>query len=566
MHFSLQRPLTIAHRSCNIVLNSCRGYLLFLLILALGAGQARAQYCVPAYTMGCGTGVLIHTFAMTGTAGTAIRDSASACAPGGYSDSSAISSVTLAQGGTYTAYVSSFSTPACIQIWIDLNNNFSFEATEVVGGLNGVAFDPALSGVTINIPATAPTGSHRMRAALGSGTSYSSLLACPMPPMSTQGEVHDYTVVITAASSSCGAITGLAASSITSSGASITWTAASGSAGYQYVINTSSADPATSGAYTASASYTATGLSPATNYYAHVRDTCGPGNLSAWATIPFTTLSAATCGAVTGLTASGVTNTAATISWTAVSSSAGYKYVIDNISTAPTGFGTYVSGTSVSPTSLTPSTVYYAHVRDTCGAGNVSSWVTISFTTTATAPSCSPVSALAATGVTGSGATISWTAIGGVAGYKYVVNTTAADPTVPGSFTTLNSVPITGLSSGTTYYAHVRDSCGVGNVSSWVTISFHTTGTAIVTNAVNVNDGNLTVSPNPASGIAVVTFGGIVHGKATIQLMDMAGRLITTTEMISGKASIDLAALPAGLYLCRYTDTETTLTSRLMKQ
>jgi hypothetical protein len=84
-------------------------------------------------------------------------------------------------------------------------------------------------------------------------------------------------------------VTNLNASAITSSGATITWTAPSGSAGYEYVIDQNSGAPPGSGTAHASTSYNATGLNSSSNYFAHVRSTCG-GNWSSWSTVSFSTL------------------------------------------------------------------------------------------------------------------------------------------------------------------------------------------------------------------------------------------------------------------------------------
>ena len=78
-------------------------------------------------------------------------------------------------------------------------------------------------------------------------------------------------------------------SSITPASAVVSWTAGSGTTGYEYVIDQNSAAPAGGGTVTSLLNYNAVGLTPLTTYYAHVRNSCGSGN-APWATVAFTTL------------------------------------------------------------------------------------------------------------------------------------------------------------------------------------------------------------------------------------------------------------------------------------
>ena len=99
-------------------------------------------------------------------------------------------------------------------------------------------------------------------------------------------------------SPTCPDQTGLVVSGITSSGANTSWDdmTAGGALGYEYAITTSATPPA-SGTATASTFFIATGLSPQTVYYLHVRSTCAASTFGNWATTTFTTA----CVAVTTL-------------------------------------------------------------------------------------------------------------------------------------------------------------------------------------------------------------------------------------------------------------------------
>ena len=185
--------------------------------------------------------------------------------------------------------------------------------------------------------------------------------------------------------------------------------------------------------------------------------------------------SSATCGVPTGLAASSVTSTSAVLNWSEPGGSAGSEYVVSTTAGTPIGSGAQTTALTYGPTGLTPSTVYYAYVRDSCGAGNLSAWVSTTFTTTGTVTTtCNPVTGLSVSAITTSSATISWTAVTGSIGYLWVVDNSVSAPASGGTFTTLTTANISGLTAGTTYYAHVRDTCGPGDESTWVTIPFTT--------------------------------------------------------------------------------------------
>jgi hypothetical protein len=440
---------------------------------------ANAQYCTPIFFQGCSFGSQINTFKITGVSSTAINDLSTGCspAPNYYLDNHTTMSVTLNQGAIYVVSANSGSISLgtdYIQIWIDFNDNFTFASSESVGG--GGPMSGTLGSYNITIPATATLGTHRMRAVVSGQLVYPALNACPTFTADIWGEVHDYNVVITGTSSStCPPVTGLTASAITSSSATISWTAATGATGYEWSVTTSSTPPA-SGTPTSLTSVPASGLPPATMHYAHVRTVCSTGS-STWMTIPFTTLSSSTtCPPVTGLTASAITSSSATISWSAATGATGYEWAVTTSATAPAS-GTPTTLLSVSASGLPPATAHYAHVRTNCGTSGYSTWVSIPFTTLATS-TCPAITGLAASAITATSATVSWAAIStGSLGYQYVIDNLPTDPTGSGTNTTATSTSPTGLTAGTTYYAHVRDSCGVGNFSAWNTIPFTTTST-----------------------------------------------------------------------------------------
>lgn len=75
------------------------------------------------------------------------------------------------------------------------------------------------------------------------------------------------------------------------------------------------------------------------------------------------------------------------------------------------------------------------------------------------------------------------------------------------------------------------------------------------------------VYPNPAQQTTQVLVSGATSGKATLQLYDMAGKLLLSAP-VSGAApyQLDLLNLPRGLYLLRYTSASFSQTIRLAKE
>ncbi|MCY0977580.1 fibronectin type III domain-containing protein [Chryseobacterium wangxinyae] len=107
------------------------------------------------------------------------------------------------------------------------------------------------------------------------------------------------------------------------------------------------------------------------------------------------TWSPPTCVQPSGIAASGITTTTASISWVASSTGAanGYEYYYGTTNTAPTS-STVPTGTSpstsVSLSTLTPATNYYVWVRSVCSSTDKSIWSTSGTFTTA----CSPFTTL----------------------------------------------------------------------------------------------------------------------------------------------------------------------------
>jgi endonuclease/exonuclease/phosphatase family metal-dependent hydrolase len=94
-------------------------------------------------------------------------------------------------------------------------------------------------------------------------------------------------ISITGSAGSCVAPGGLSAAAVTEDEATLSWNAVAGALSYQYALTTSAAPPG-SGTTIAGTTFPASGLTPSTVYYFHLRTTCSSGS-SAWTTVSFVT-------------------------------------------------------------------------------------------------------------------------------------------------------------------------------------------------------------------------------------------------------------------------------------
>ena len=321
------------------------------------------------------------------------------------------------------------------------------------------------------------------------------------------------------AGSSCGAPTGLAASSVTTSGATVSWTAISGAVSYDvdYKLTTSGTwtNAATA---TASTSVAISGLTASTTYDWRVRTNCSSSS-SAYTAAQFTTASVPVCNAPSGLAASSITTSGATVSWTAVSGAVSYDvdYKLTTSGTW-TNAATATGSTSVAISGLSSSTTYDWRVRTNCSFG--SSGYTAAQFTTASVVVCNAPSGLASSGVTSSAATVSWTAVSGALNYDVDYKLTSSGTwTNAATATASTSVAISGLAASSTYDWRVRTNCSGGS-GSYSAAQF-TTGAA--------SNCATAFEPNETQATAAAITSGVVNSAAISTSTDIDYYKLTTS-------------------------------------
>ena len=378
------------------------------------------------------------------------------------------------------------------------------------------------------------------------------------------------------AGSACGTPSGLAASSITNTSATISWGTVSGASSYDVDYKAaSSAAWVNVATGTTATSANLSGLTQGTAYDYRVRANCAAG-AGAYAQAQFTTT--APCNAPAGLTSSAVTATGATVSWTAVSGAASYDvdYKLNSAATW-TAAATGTAATSVNLSGLTASSLYDWRVRANCGASGSSAYSQAQFTTTAAAVCPGPYD-VSTNGTASGAATIPFnTDIKGLinpAGdndyYRFVISTsgtaTVTLSTLPADYdlriyrSNGTSLLASSLNAGTanesisrsfsagTYFARVNGYNNANNASNCYTLRIQL-GTASRAEELIVG-AKITAFPNPVTDKVTIRIGE-PQGLAEIRVFDLYGKLVQQQRSARQLTELDLSKLASGMYIIK---------------
>ncbi|MES2774005.1 MAG: zinc-dependent metalloprotease family protein [Bacteroidota bacterium] len=305
------------------------------------------------------------------------------------------------------------------------------------------------------------------------------------------------------------------------------------------------------------------------------------------------------CGSPTTLSASAITETTATISWTGVSGANSYDVDYKAASSGTwINAATATTGTSVNLGSLTANTAYDWRVRANCTAGS-GSYAQAQFSTDGPVIACPGAYDVSTNGTTSGAAVVPFnTDIYGTINvrgdndyYRFVITTggtiTLSLGTLPADYqlALLNSggsTVQTSANAGTanetinatvtpgTYYARVYPkNNGALNASNCYTLRVQT-GTASRSENVDIQyvNNKVSLSPNPAGYATKLSFIAEVAGNATISVISQTGSVVLskTHLVFEGENSLklDLGNLSNGVYSVRIQAGTVTKMARLV--
>jgi hypothetical protein len=265
--------------------------------------------------------------------------------------------------------------------------------------------------------------------------------------------------------SGCGLPTLNAPSAISGNSVTVNWNGSSDSI-YQVSFKTVASANWSIPTNTSTFSNKILNLTVNTSYDYRIRSVCKSGDASAWVAGQFATNGG--CGLPIINATTNINGNSAVVNWTSMSDSVhqiSFKAATSAIWSAPT----LATGTSKQLTALMVNTVYNFRLRSICKNGDISNWVTGTFTTN---NGC-PVVTLNTPVVGTTSAVISWSNVQAVSySADFKLSTATSWWTLGNNPTTTRT--IYGLQPNKTYNYRVRSSCSNADMSAYVTGTFTT--------------------------------------------------------------------------------------------
>ncbi|MBO0359476.1 fibronectin type III domain-containing protein [Hymenobacter sp. BT186] len=434
-----------------------------------------------------------------------------------------------------------------------------------------VAFTPPTAGTSYTVTYTpqggtattvtpAPTASPVTLSGLTPGTTYTVSVVSNCAPGETSAPA-----TTTFTTTACLPPVNLAASNITTTSASISFGVGNGTS-YTVTYTAQGGTAQTVTPNPTASPVVLTGLTPATTYTVSIVSSCAPGQTSPAATVSFTTLALPPCNPVTNLTATAITTTSASLTFTPASAGTSYTVTYTPQGGTATTVTPAPTSSPVALAGLTPATLYTVSIVSNCGAGQTSAAATTTFTTLAL-PVCPPVTNVAVSSITATSASVSFTPGAGNTSYTvtYTPQNGTAQTVTPAP--TASPVVLSGLLANTAYTVRVTSNCTGGTTSvPTANVAFST----LVASTRQVALAKLIgLYPNPAQQVFWLDIpASLTRKTVSTTLYNTLGQQVMQRTLAAAaggvKTSFEVATLPRGVYSLHLTTTEGVLIKRLV--
>ena len=363
---------------------------------------------------------------------------------------------------------------------------------------------------------------------------------------------------------SCTVPTGVTASNLQQTSATITWTAGGSETTWELQYKEASGSWSNSITVTGTPSHNLTGLTAGTQYQVRVRAVCSATESSLWSgVVTFTTPSVpVTPPTVTTLDADNISFSSALLHGTVAAGSE--TITAQGFEWKTTTGGTYTqvnaTGTTMSYnlTGLAPSTGYKFRAFATTASGTTYG-AEKTFTTLEEVQTCPAPTNLHTLDVTATTATVTWTQEPGTAISWDVQYRQAGAASWYSQTVQLTTATIAGLTPGTTYEVNVIAHCS-SDLSSDPSDTITITTVGIEDYELN----NVVVYPNPTNGtVQIQNTESMIQN---VEVYDAYGKLLNVVTVNDNSAVIDLSGYAAGTYFVKIMMENGVVTKRVVKQ
>ncbi|MDD6185461.1 MAG: fibronectin type III domain-containing protein [Bacteroidales bacterium] len=375
----------------------------------------------------------------------------------------------------------------------------------------------------------------------------------------------------------CAAPSDVTVSNITTSSATVSWTADLGASAWKLQYKASNVTMWSTEEDCIAPTFNLINLVPATNYDVRVKTICDDENESAWSTpVTFTTESSIVIIEPTVETsaATDITTTTATLNATITDMGnqtiivRGFEWKLSTAAAYENLAGTAAGNTfSATLADLTANTGYTfrAYVTTTNGTqyGEPMTFTTLPEDTP---EPCDVPTNLHTTDIQNETISIAWDANANVNSWNVQYR-----PAAGGQWTQVtantNSYTIANLTGKTNYEIQVQANCGDGNLSDWsASITAQTTDVGIV----NYLENSITLFPNPANDVVNVQCTMNNVQLESVEVIDVYGKVVRTVVGANNYSPmhirINVRGLANGMYFVRVTTDEGVATKTFIKK